>query len=293
MGSCLSAAATDGTNPSVSSDTAGDSRGGSTSHGGSRRHRTSGKTRPLKAEKPRWKSDIPLTQGQLRSKRDEFWDTAPAFEGRKEIWDALRAAALALEQNDHALAQAIIDGASISLPHGTLTECYDELGSRYQLPVYCLSSPTNLVRENADPEDDDDNDDDDGGGGNDKNDEGGDGDGKAKKSAGEKKPPEDSGVDLPLKLRLSSGEDVKVNVRSKDTVLSVKKLLCSKHPEIKVEYQRWYFAGKMLNDAMRLEEAKLKRGYVVQVIVNFPSGPGTPISSSAGGANADHPLAAS
>ena len=44
-------------------------------------HRTAGKTRPLKAEKPRWKSDIPLTQGQLRSKRDEFWDTAPAFEG--------------------------------------------------------------------------------------------------------------------------------------------------------------------------------------------------------------------
>ena len=43
--------------------------------------RPAGKTRPLKPEKPRWKSDIPLTQGQLRSKRDEFWDTAPAFEG--------------------------------------------------------------------------------------------------------------------------------------------------------------------------------------------------------------------
>ena len=31
----------------------------------------------------RWKSDIPLTDGQLMSKRDEFWDTAPAFEGLK------------------------------------------------------------------------------------------------------------------------------------------------------------------------------------------------------------------
>ncbi|TTC00278.1 Ubiquitin domain-containing protein 2 [Bagarius yarrelli] len=31
-----------------------------------------------------------MTDGQLRSKRDEFWDTAPAFEGRKEIWDALK-----------------------------------------------------------------------------------------------------------------------------------------------------------------------------------------------------------
>lgn len=260
MGSCLSASAGDGTNPSISSDGIGETRSGSSTHGhgGSRRSRPVGKTRPLKPEKPRWKSDIPLTQGQLRSKRDEFWDTAPAFEGRKEIWDALRAAALALEQNDHGLAQAIIDGASISLPHGTLTECYDELGSRYQLPVYCLSSPTNLVRENADADDDDDDD---------------------AKEGGENSP-ENTGVEMPIKLRLSSGEDVKVNVRSKDTVLSVKKLLSSKHPEIRVEYQRWYFAGKMLNDSMKLEEAKLKKGYVVQVIINLPSLSGTPSSSS-------------
>ena len=39
------------------------------------------KNKPLKTEKMRWKSDIPLTDGQLMSKRDEFWDTAPAFEG--------------------------------------------------------------------------------------------------------------------------------------------------------------------------------------------------------------------
>lgn len=66
----------------------------------------------------RWKSDVPLTEGQLRSKRDEFWDTAPAFEGRKEIWDALRAAAVAAEASDFQLAQAILDGANISVPNG-------------------------------------------------------------------------------------------------------------------------------------------------------------------------------
>lgn len=38
--------------------------------------------------------------------------------GRQEIWDALRAAANALEGTDYGLAQAIIDGANISLPHG-------------------------------------------------------------------------------------------------------------------------------------------------------------------------------
>lgn len=77
-----------------------------------------GRNEPLKKDRPKWKSDYPMTEGQLRSKRDEFWDTAPAFEGRKEIWDALKAAAVALECNDHELAQAIVDGANITLPHG-------------------------------------------------------------------------------------------------------------------------------------------------------------------------------
>lgn len=79
-----------------------------------------GRNQPLKRERPKWKSDYPMTEGQLRSKRDEFWDTAPAFEGRKEIWDALRAAASAFESSDHLLAQAILDGASITLPHGNI-----------------------------------------------------------------------------------------------------------------------------------------------------------------------------
>jgi hypothetical protein len=43
------------------------------------------KNHPLFHETIRWKSDVPLTEGQLRSKRDEFWETAPAFEGLKLI----------------------------------------------------------------------------------------------------------------------------------------------------------------------------------------------------------------
>ena len=106
------------------------------------------KNRPLRHEKIRWKSDMPLTEGQLKSKRDEFWDTAPAFEGKAEIWAALKAATEATEtqpEPDYQLAQAILDGACISLPHGSLNECYDELGTRYTIPVYCLSYPINIV----------------------------------------------------------------------------------------------------------------------------------------------------
>lgn len=76
------------------------------------------KNSPLCHETIRWRSDVPLTEGQLRSKRDEFWETAPAFEGRKEIWDALKAASRAAESVDFVLAQAILDGASVTVPNG-------------------------------------------------------------------------------------------------------------------------------------------------------------------------------
>ena len=85
---------------------------------------TLGRNQPLKKERAPWTSEIPLTEGQLRSKRDEFWETAPAFEGRKEIWDALRAAA---ETDDHTWAQAIVDGANITLPTGKSTEACEKI----------------------------------------------------------------------------------------------------------------------------------------------------------------------
>ena len=73
-----------------------------------------------------WNSDQPMTLGQLLSKRDEFWDTAPAFNGRQEIWQALRAAA---ECEDTDTAQAIMSAvdvtyvlcAPIHATHGALT----------------------------------------------------------------------------------------------------------------------------------------------------------------------------
>lgn len=47
-----------------------------------------------------------LTEAQLRSKREEFWDTAPAFEGKTEIWAALKAAVDAATKEDQVCAVA-------------------------------------------------------------------------------------------------------------------------------------------------------------------------------------------
>lgn len=71
-----------------------------------------------------------MTESQLMAKRDEFWHTAPAFDGKPEIWAALKASVEALETRNYQLAQAIIDSANIILPNGIINDCYDELGNR-------------------------------------------------------------------------------------------------------------------------------------------------------------------
>ncbi|KAI7796762.1 ubiquitin domain-containing protein 1 [Triplophysa rosa] len=219
----------------------GRERAESRGHGARGQRKRGGRNEPLKKDKPKWKSDYPMTEGQLRSKRDEFWDTAPAFEGRKEIWDALKAAAVALECNDQELAQAIVDGANITLPHGSLTECYDELGNRYQLPVYCLAPPVNLISERSE-EDLSDN----------------------------PEPQTTQKKEFQLKVRLSTGKDLRLNASMSDTIGLLKKQLHAQE-DIDVAHQRWFFSGKLLTDKTRLQDTKILKDFVIQVIVSQPS----------------------
>ncbi|XP_064789234.1 ubiquitin domain-containing protein 1-like isoform X2 [Oncorhynchus masou masou] len=197
---------------------------------------------PLKKECPKWKSEYPMTEGQLRSKRDEFWDTAPAFDGRKEIWDALRAAAVAAEVNDLELAQAIVDGACITLPHGTLTESYDELGNRYQLPAYTLAPPTNLITECTNES-------------------------QAPNLKEQKMPPPPPKEEFQLRVRLSCGKDLRISASMSDSISQLKTALEGQE-DIEAAHQRWFFAGKLLTDKTRLQDTKIQKDFVVQVIVN-------------------------
>ncbi|XP_015496962.1 ubiquitin domain-containing protein 2 [Parus major] len=157
-----------------------------------------GRNQPLKKEKPKWKSDYPMTDGQLRS---------------------------------------------------ALTECYDELGNRYQLPVYCLAPPINMIEEKGDLE-----------------------------TLDIPDPPPNSGHECQLRLRLSTGKDLKLLVRSMDTVYHMKRRL---HAVEGVEpgSQRWFFSGRPLADKMKLEELKIPKDYVVQVIVSQPLANPTPVEN--------------
>jgi len=205
------------------------------------------RNKPLRSERVRWKSDIPLTDGQLMSKRDEFWDTAPAFEGKTEIWVALRAAVEAITTSeDLALAQAILDGAGISLPGGSLVEAYDEWGTRYSIPVYCLSNPLNLLT-NSDRD-----------------------------SPAEFSEPccpasatTNTGEELKVKVRISlTGEDVRLVLNTAETVGLAKKKLSEQENIAEPAQQRWYFGGKLLGDKLKMGEVGAPQGFVIQCIVN-------------------------
>ncbi|KAK1404898.1 UBD domain-containing protein [Heracleum sosnowskyi] len=107
----------------------------------SSRSKGDGSVKKIRKPKP-WKLPQVITKSQLMQMREEFWDTAPHYGGRTEIWEALRAAAEA----DLDLAQTIVESAGVIVQGADLSICYDERGAKYELPKYVLSDPTNLIQ---------------------------------------------------------------------------------------------------------------------------------------------------
>ncbi|KAI9029925.1 hypothetical protein CLU79DRAFT_413630 [Phycomyces nitens] len=106
---------------------------------------TATKGKPFKRAQLSWVAEEPITRAQLDRQRTAFWETAPSYEGRREIWQALQAAC---STPDIHLARSILDAANVTLPTGNPAEgCFDELGNRYEIPLYCLVDPSNLVSE--------------------------------------------------------------------------------------------------------------------------------------------------
>lgn len=138
---------------------------------------------------------------------------------------------------------AYLKHLSVSSP-GALTECYDELGNRYQLPVYCLSPPVNMIEEKSELE-----------------------------TIEVPEAPASEGQECQLRLRLSTGRDLRLAVRTSDNVQQMKRRLQTQEG-VAATSQRWFFSGRPLTDKMKLEELKISRDYVVQVIVSQP--PTTP-----------------
>lgn len=128
---------------------------------------------------------------------------------------------------------------------GCLQDAYDELGNRYVLPIYCISKPTNLIKDE-------------------------DVSGNLSDEVEDDKDTKPSGQETIVKLRLSTGKDIKIEVYTSDTILKVKKKLLSLEG-VEPPKQRWFYAGRMLTDKMTVEDAKIQKGFVIQVILPQPT----------------------
>jgi len=120
-------------------------------------------------------------------------------------------------------------------------DCYDELGNRYQLPVYVLSAPINLLSEGSETE-------------------------TARMDDVSSAPPAGPSIEVPIKLLLSTGQHVRLTVHSTDTIASVKRQVQAA-ASIDARRLRIFFAGKQLLDRQRISDAKIHRGYTLQVVV--------------------------
>lgn len=137
---------------------------------------------------------------------------------------------------------------SVCIPPGTLLDCYDELGTRYQLPLYVLSAPSNVIEDRSDNTTD-----------------GGD--------SANASPTLKHGTLIPLKFRLSdAAKDIKLTVSSTDTVLKVKRVI-HEQEGVDPQRQRWFFGGRLIGDKLKICDAKIPKGCLVQVIVSETSLP--------------------
>ncbi|ORX88316.1 hypothetical protein K493DRAFT_341370 [Basidiobolus meristosporus CBS 931.73] len=230
--------------------------------------------KPLRKKSLTWTSDTPLTLEQLKAKRDEFWETAPTYEvGRREIWQRLRTVC---ETTDLSQAQSIVDSLRLSVPTGHLSDgCYDELGNRYIIPIYCFAEPANLIRPTP---------------GSSPNHPSAEYELNHKSNPGqiptititehaESEPygypmympqtstsTSDEGEELVV--RLSTGKDIRIKVSPLDNMEVVKSKVCGvENVDPSRVNARFFYMGKMLNNSTTIQEINVPAGGVIQALV--------------------------
>lgn len=165
-----------------------------------------------------------------------------------EIWQALRCAC---ESEDLKLSQAIIDSANITIPTGNLSDgCYDELGNKYVIPIYCIVDPTNLITDNIYDE----------------------GTSQSAENLDTKLLAEQETVSPGhiFTIRLStSTRDVKINYNPKlDTIATLKVKLCmDQNIDIKRFNIRFFFLGRIFDDKTQLRDISLDDGQILQTFI--------------------------
>jgi len=158
-------------------------------------------------------------------------------------------------ESDPDTAGAIMQSAGLTpydVEKGDCYFCYDEFGSRYEVPLYALFEPRNLLQDSN----------------------GAPGSVPAVEAPASEAPARGSAPahdqkqsEVVFKIRLSTNEpDIEVKAKAHSTILDLKKQMLAVKGYA-VEAQRVILFGKLLPDALTLQQANVRDGPVLQFMI--------------------------
>ncbi|KAI7372013.1 hypothetical protein BTJ68_10808 [Hortaea werneckii EXF-2000] len=216
----------------------------------------------------------PWSRTMLERERASFFDTRVT--GRQECWEAVRLVCEMLRQGNVADAQGVLDAANLSVPQGRVAidkgrhrhrgGVYDERGELYDVPLWVVADPQDVVEDEETAEAEKDFDgtasDSDNAAGEEEDDATA---GQQRREEKGKGRAEDIGELLSVRCRLSNlGSDVVVEVGSKQKVTV---LVRNIQQQIGPKRLRLVYLGRTLMEGKSLEELGWQQGHVINAMV--------------------------
>lgn len=206
----------------------------------------------------------PWTRSILEQQRREFFDTRT--NNSREVWNALAIVAESMRQGDLAQAQAIMDAANITCPHGKVARgkgknrqqegVYDSRGKLYEIPYWLVTDPADIIEDDGDE----------------KNIEGTEDDEASEDVASNlqarekgKGRADDIGDEVRVTARLNTARDVTVTIGTKQTILVLRRKI---EAQSNIKLRRLIFAGKILDNSQTLEATSWKPGQIMNAFVD-------------------------
>jgi len=191
-----------------------------------------------------WDEELPqISRDKLMRVRKGFWESRTT--GQLQSWQALK---MACEVDDAETARQICSSAGLTQwarEKASDVFCFDDLGHRYEVPMFCVCEPRTLVEGNVASED--------------------------VALHVEEEDGTSDGEDGPmmgLSVRMSNRQkDIKLRAEASLTVLELKEVL-EEETKVPVKNMRVLYMGGVLQNHLTLASAKVKDNGVVQVFVN-------------------------
>lgn len=191
-----------------------------------------------------WDEELPnISREKLTRARKGFWESRTT--GEQQMWQCLK---MACEVEDAETARQICSSAGLSRwarEKASDIFCFDELGNRYDVPMFCMCEPRNLVEGPIESDD------------------------VALHEADQHKDGvnDEDEVMMGLSVRMTNRQkDIKLRAEASLSILELKEVL-EEETKVPVADMRVLYMGGILQNHLTLASAKVKDNGIMQVFV--------------------------